>query len=222
MPAARVPSAFPMNRRGAQAAPSLLCLVVLLGCGGPPPPPGPGQSLGVVPDLRGARVMVFPLQSAQGFDRLRFDPELTHALTQRGVGIEWVLPDELRRIQDRTPGLDMRVENLPVGVFLQTEVRRIGDPLYGYLRRLGAVANSDLALVPVAGGTGQRPEEEGTASPTAAVDVAATLIETRSGRVLWYGVVEGQGRSPDDPAALATAADALARLMAPYGPSRGA
>lgn len=195
----------------------LLCLTAMLACGGAKAPPGPGQSMGVVPDLRGRKVMVFPLQAAAGFDRMRFEPELNHALAQRASGIEWVLPDDLRGIRERTPGLDMEVDNLPVGVFMQTEVRRIGDPLYGYLRRLGAVADSDIALIPVGGGKGivPPPEDDPDFEPSE-LEVAATLIDTRSGRVLWYGVVEGQGAGLDDPATLASAADELARLMAPY------
>ena len=195
----------------------LLCLTVMLACGGTKPPPGPGQHIGMVPDLRGLKVMVFPLQAAHGFDRMRFEPEMNHALATLGPGIEWVLPEDLRRIRERTPGLDMEVENLPVGVFLQAEVRRIGDPLYGYLRRLGAVANSDIALVPVGGGKGiVPPPSDDPAFVPAELEVAATLIDARSGRVLWYGVVEGDGDGLDDPRTLASAAEALARLMAPY------
>ncbi len=185
-------------------------VALLAGCGGAKPAPGPGESLGVVPDLRGTKVMVFPLQSAQGFDRLAFDPEFTSALDRMGNGIDWVLPDDLRRIRSRTPGLDMQVDNLPVGVFLQTEVRRIGDPLYGYLRRMGAVADSDVALVPV-----------GAGGADTAIEVAATLIDARSGRVIWYGVVEGEGQSASDSAGLTAAAEALARTLAPYGTREG-
>jgi len=77
--------------------------------------------------------MVFPVQirTAVPGDRLDF-------------------PDELEALLARAPAVDSAVRGLPVGIFLSAEVQRIGDPLFGQLRRLGALSGSDIALIPVA------------------------------------------------------------------------
>ena len=45
--------------------------------------------------------------------------------------------------------------------------------------------------------------------------LAAALIDTVGGRVLWFGVVAGAPGPPDDPAHAARAAQALARTLFP-------
>ena len=136
--------------------------IIVVGCAGQTAAPEAGYAAGLVPDLRGVRVMVLPVQAARGLDS-GSDPdrEVAFALSERGGGVDWIWPTEIRAIAERTPGLDMNVDGLPVNVFLQAEVRRIGDPLYGNLRRLSAVANADVALVPVQVGAGVNAEGEG-------------------------------------------------------------
>jgi hypothetical protein len=171
--------------------------------------------------------MVFPVQDVRGLPP-GGDAELAFALESRGPGVSWVGPDELRSVVARTPGMDVRVDGLPVAAFLQAEVNRIGDPLFGYLIRLGAVTDGEVALLPVqaryapapitggeAGGTpGGNPGGTPETGPGRA-EVRAALVHVRSGRVLWYGVAAGATGSPDDPAVLASAMDALARMMLP-------
>jgi hypothetical protein len=97
-----------------------------------------------------------------------------------------------------------------VGIFSRAEVRRIGDPLFGYLRRMSALVNSDIALVPV-----YTQFRAADAAHPAGVEIAAALISARTGQVLWFGVVEGAPGEPDDPRSLATAAEALGRRLVP-------
>jgi hypothetical protein len=196
-------------RRNVQAT---LVIVAMLGaCGGSARPPAAGESLGGIPDLRGQAVMVFPVQSIRGLGAA-LDPvaEVSFALEQRAAGIRWILPPEIRRAVQGTPGLDLMADGLPVGEFLRVEVRRVGDPLYGYLRRMAAITGSDVALIPVE--ARYRPGAEGAAP---AIELAATLLNARTGRVYWFGVVEGTGSGPGDPGALAGAAEALARTLTP-------
>lgn len=174
--------------------------------------PTAGTNTGLVPDMRGVRVMLLPVQDVRGLPRnAAAEPEVVFALTDRSDEVDWVTPERLRATAQRTPGLDFGLERLPVGVFLTREVRRIGDPLFGHLRRLGAVENSDLALIPIQ--VRFRPAME---DRSAAVEIAATLIQARTGRVVWFGIVEGQGNGPDDPAAVARAAQTLAQTLLPF------
>jgi hypothetical protein len=102
-----------------------------------------------------------------------------------------------------------RVRGLPVGTFEAAEVERVGDPLYGELRRLGTLVAADVALVPV------RASAE-PADADVAVRLSVAVIHLVSGRVLWFGVVEGSGHPPDDPRGLASAVDRLARTLLWY------
>jgi hypothetical protein len=107
----------------------------------------------------------------------------------------------------RSPGVSARIRDLPVGVFLRAEVERIGDPLYGDLRRLSALTGAGLALIPV----------ELRYADVGAYRITAALVSLRSGRVNWLGVVEGEAGVADDPGALASAAERLARAVLPFG-----
>jgi len=184
-------------------------LVGSLACGGMTAP-GPDSPPAAVPDLRGARVMLFPVQSVQGVGP-GADAELAFALDQRGPDVDWVFPNELARAMAASPGMQMRLEGLPVGMFLRAQVERVGDPLYGNLRRISALVDSELALIPVV--ARHRPT---TAERTGAIEIAAALIAVRTGYVLWYGLVEGEAGAGDDPRALASAADALGRRLLPF------
>jgi hypothetical protein len=188
--------------------PVLLPLVVLwmaCGGGGRVEPPGPGSSTGTPPDLRGVRVMLLPTQSVRGI-ATDPDPEIRFAVSQRGSQVLWSYPDDLRRALARSPGMGVDIDALAVGGFLRAEVRRVGDPLFGDLRRLAALTDARAALIPVevrrAGGEGDQ-----------AVEIAAALIHVDTGRVLWFGVVEGRPGAADDPGSLASAAETLARTL---------
>lgn len=199
-----------MNRRRALRGGWVLALVLVLGgCGASrQAPPEAGDSRGQVPNLQGRRVMVLPVQEVVGLSGAP-DAELAFALQDRtGDRVRWVLPEEMRRSLRRSPGMPIRVDGLPVGIFLQAQVDRVGDPLFGHLRRLAAITSADLALIPIQ--VRHRPGEEETAP---AVEIAAALIHARNGRVFWFGIVEGEPGGADDPRALASAADALARAL---------
>ena len=151
--------------------------------------------------------MVLPVQAQRGVAG-DADAELADALAARSERVRWLMPPALRAMLGRSPGLDVSLDALPVGVFLQAQVDRIGDPLFGQLRRLAALSGGQLALVPI-----EVRYRRGTPERTGAVEVVATLIDTSSGRVIWFGVVGGEEGSEGDPRALATATDALARLL---------
>jgi len=190
---------------------AVLAAFLAVGCGGrgSAPPPTAGTSFGRPPNLQGAEVMVLPVQGVAGIaSALQPESEIVFALRDRGSRVGWIFPDELRETVARSPALELPLERLPVRVFLQAEVRRVGDPLYGHLRRLAAIAGVDLALIPIA--VRHRPE---TPEREAGIEIAAALVRARSGHVLWFAMVDGEPGSGDDPSALASAADALARAV---------
>jgi len=196
-----------MSKSAGHAISLVLVLLVAWSCGPPPAPPGPGEARGFVPDLRGYPVMVFPIQLQSGVPQgLLGDPELAHALGNRGQGVDWIFPQDMENILRRSPSVPAQIQGLPVQVFLQAEVKRVGEPLYGHLVRLGGLTGADVALIPVE----LRYGEDGSYL----LSVAVVVI--RTARVAWYGVVEGAPGDADDQGALASVAEKMAQVLLPY------
>lgn len=168
--------------------------------------PEAGYQRGAMPDVAGMRVMVLPLQiGAEAYPDV--DPEVRYALGASGPDVAWVFPAELRLALSRNPGMDLPVDNLPVRDFLVGELRRVGDPLFGDLYRLAALADASYALIPVEAHATQG--DEGVS-----LELTAALVEIRTGYVRWFGVVRGGEGAPDDLYVSATVADALAQRVA--------
>lgn len=155
--------------------------------------------------------MVLPVQENLGVPG---DPEaeLAFGLRQRATGVTWILPPEIERSLARSPGLDAKTRGLSVGAFEGAEVRRVGDPLYGELRRLAALVDGEVAFLPV------RMSLQVAEDGLAAVRLSSALVHVRTGRVMWFGVVEGDFVASDDPRGLASAVDRLARTLLWYAP----
>ena len=189
---------------------TLLATVLMVGCAGSGEPPVAGSSLGFVPDLRGRRVMVFPVQNQLGVPG-DATSEIDFVLRTEGEGVEWIFSDELEAILLRSPAVDSRVRGLAVGIFLNAEVERIGDPLFGQLIRLGALTGSEVALIPVAVRAGA--EGVGGAS---VVEIAATILNVRDGRVIWFGIVAGRPGPVSDFGSVASAVEVFAETLLWY------
>ncbi len=185
--------------------------IVAGGCaGGDPRPPEVGEApSSVPPSLVSRRVMVLPVQDVVGVSG-RVDDELAFALAGRGDEVLWIPVDRVRAAVGRAPAMEIPLDALPVEQFLQIEVRRIGDPLYGILRRAAALVDAEVALIPVQ--LRARPDE---AERPGAVEVRVALIQVLTGRVLWYGVEQGRAGDGTDPAALASAMETMARRLVP-------
>ncbi len=196
--------------RARRAIGTLLAAVMAFGCAGTAQPPSVGDSNGFVPDLRGRRVMVFPMQLQAGMS-VDVDPEITFALRSGSSDVAWIFSEELEAIVTRSPSVDTAVRGLPVSVFLSAEVRRVGDPLYGQLRRLGALTNSDIALIPVAIGPGAQGVDG-----ELVVEIAATIVNVRTGQVVWFGIVGGRPGPVADFGLVASAVEELAETLLWY------
>ncbi|TVP75534.1 MAG: hypothetical protein EA352_08080 [Gemmatimonadales bacterium] len=201
----------------------VLLLGVLAACGlrSASEPPEPGYSRGGVPDLRGERVLVLPLQLRSGGHE-DADRELLYALESRGATVDWLGPAHLRQRAQQSPELSVDLDRLPVERFLQGDLDRIGDPLYGLLYRLGALEGANYALIPVRIRDRPVTEGEGEGEGAAGADVGGglataelhtALVRVRTGHVLWYGVTDGRAAAPGDLGATASTAEALARRI---------
>jgi hypothetical protein len=138
------------------------------------------------------------------------DAELAFGLGERGAGVEWIMPAEVDEVLARSPAVQARTRGLPVGNFVVAEVERVGDPLYGELRRMASLVGAEVVLLPVQASI----EAVGGGDPV--VRFWTALIDVRSGRVMWFSVLEGDGFPRGDPRGLASAVDELARSLLWY------
>ncbi|MSR21973.1 MAG: hypothetical protein EXR92_00195 [Gemmatimonadetes bacterium] len=139
---------------------------------GPPLLPVPGTERGGIPDLRGARVIMLPLQIRVGAYP-DVGNELEYALGRVGGPVEWLMPEDLREAVAQSPGVGAQIDDLPVDIFLVGDVERVGDPLFGTLYRLGALTNATMALLPVA-------DQARAHDAMQAVEISAALVDLRS------------------------------------------
>ena len=192
-----------MRRRPARPLAITLPLVLLLACGGkdddttPAPPPPP-------PDLTGVEVMLLP---SQGMPRL--DPELAFWLQERLPRTPWILPDRLQPLVDRSPGWRVQLDALPPGFTEVSGQRRVTGDLYGHIRRLGAMLDTRVALIPY---PAPAPVSDSLGT---ALELTGVLVDVVGGRVLWHATVRGtpvpHGTNPSP----ASVAEALARALSP-------
>lgn len=199
--------------------------VLLLGCvRTSAPPPGVDAPAAPPPDVSGMTIMVLPAQPATpisivfdttvaGTERLdpdaltSFDAELAYWLTERGVRTRWIAPEAVIRAIARSPTLGFTARTLAVGDFERARMEIIGEPLYGELRWLSGLMNARYALVPV--GIAYARNAEGDRR----VHVAAALIDTMGGHVLWFGVLAGDTGAEHAPGLVASAARELAMRL---------
>jgi hypothetical protein len=178
--------------------------------------PSATRDPGRPPDFTGVTVLFLPVQQGplpgsagapryDGVDQL--DAEISYWLREQAPDVRWVLPETIERTLRRTPELDIKVRQLDVAVFRRAQVRRIGDPLYGDLRRIGAVHDANIAVVPI--GAEFRP----TTGVNGRLEVAIAVINLGFGDVLWFGVLAGAEGSPGKEAAV-TAAQRVASRFA--------
>jgi hypothetical protein len=178
------------------------------------------------PDLAGRTVMVLPVQQAvpsialpASADAsvppallspdllLTLEGELGFWLQERAPRARWILPDAVERAARQSPVIDVRVRDLAVRDFQRSRLQSIGDPLYGELRRMAALLDARIALLPV--GALWVAEQTGGGR----VHLVVALIDTLGGDVVWYGVVAGAAGTRGDAAVIASTAQALAGLI---------
>lgn len=200
-----------------------LTVLLLAACASSPAPPAADAVQQPFPDIGGQRVMLLPLQQVvpaisppASADTTRralalprgtlraIEGELSYWLPEHAHRVRWVLPEAIERSVGGSAALQISVRDLPVRDFQRSRLESIGDPLYGDLRRVAVLMDARLALLPI--GAVWIPESAGGGR----VHIAAALIDTMGGRVLWYGVAAGGAGELDDPAIAASAARAFA------------
>jgi hypothetical protein len=132
---------------------------------------------------------------------------MAYALQARSDRVSWVFPADVETVLRRSPNVQADLRNLPVGIFLQAEVNRVGDPLYGEIRRLTTLVGADVAIIPVQLRYGE----------DRAYHLVTALLNPVTGRVYWFTTIDGAPGLRESPATLASLADAYSRALVPLG-----
>ena len=156
--------------------------------------------------------MVLPSQPAPGGVPAGFDEALSAVLESEYPSVEWILPAELTRAAERSPILDVDPSRLSVSQLRSPEETHIRDPLLGDLRRLGGFVDARYAVVVYQVGYAAASDSAGG---NGRIELAAAIIDTVGGRILWRGLVAGERGPAGDEVVLATAVQRLARLIGP-------
>lgn len=183
---------------------ALAALVVVAACARPP---AAGDRATSAPPLHisGQRVLLLPIQGLGTSGHEALEAELLFALRERDPGITWIGPEELRQALRRAPQLAGDPAMLPADPLVHHGVRRAGDALGAELRRLSALTDTRLVLLPrLVGG-----EDAGS------LGFRAALLDTRTGTVIWWTQMPAPGAGEIGRAELAGwAAEVAQRLLA--------
>jgi hypothetical protein len=199
----------------------VVAAAIACAAGGQEPMPTPGFGV-----LSGQTVLVLPVQyvqripggwvggAANAQDAARSaDTEISFALHEVGGRARWVTPDQQVDELSRRPSIDVVPYLLSADEARREggRLRHVRDPLYGEIRMLAALFDARYAVWPMEFFYEQDPGGGG-----GHLAIRTFVLDTRSGVVLWYGIVRGAGTQPPaSPGALAAAAQRFAVEVSP-------
>jgi hypothetical protein len=123
--------------------------------------------------------------------RRRGDSLIVLELQNRGPEVNWLTPQELRKMARRAPGMLNSPDELGQAMLRSERLEKVPDQLGAQLRKLVAIAGGRMVLVPAALSFSHGPEGLFRA------DLALVLVDTRRNEIVWRSGAVGQGASPD-------------------------
>lgn len=121
----------------------------------------------------------------------RADSLLAEALARRAPEVNWVMPPALRRLYRRAPGMLTDPDRMGQSVLRSEGIDQVPGNLNASLRKLSAMTDGRLVLVPAAVAFGA----DSSGQLQAALSMA--LVDARRGTVVWRSRAIGLGDSPD-------------------------
>jgi hypothetical protein len=201
-------------------------LAAALACGGgsgPREAPAPVSGFGM---LSGKTTLVLPVQyarrvpggwpggAANAKQAMRSaDAEIGFALEEYSGRAIWVMPERQIEVLRRQPSIRGVDPYLLSADYLRRQggdARWFRDPLFGEVRKLAALFDARYAVWPL-----ELIHVEDAEGDGVRLAIRGFLLDTRSGAVLWYGLVTGGEQAPDTPGALAEVAQNFARVVSP-------
>lgn len=106
------------------------------------------------------------------------DSIVADGLAARGPEATWVLPEELRRIARRAPGMVVEPDRMGESVMRYENLRRVPDPLLSNLRSMVAMTSGRYVLIPAA-------VRFTSGAGGVSVEAVLVLVDARNGSILW-------------------------------------
>lgn len=168
-----------------------------------------------------------------------FNAELNFALGELRGSAGWSSPEDAVERASRNPMIKVDPRRLAYRAILQPTERPLSDPLHSQLRSLSALLNTETVAVPLRisyrplGADSTSAERKGAANEmirgadTSDAEGASTaeaegravlllaIVNTRRGRVLWHGEIQGPPGARDSSALLATLAARVIGMLSP-------
>lgn len=126
----------------------------------------------------------------------RGDSVIGTLLAVRAPEVTWVLPDELRRVARRAPGIATSPDQVGSAILLhgtKEQPELVPDPLRGELRTLAALAGGGRYVLIPAGLVFRGPLVPGG---PARAELTVVMADVRTGRVGFRTVAQGEGNDP--------------------------
>jgi hypothetical protein len=183
-----------MRRATVCAASFVLMLLAGNGCAhaqqsGKPPKPLPAPALLLAP-LAGQPIVVLPVTYLVNEGPIPGLPE-THAaqvawadsilaerLQARGPEATWIMPEELRRVARRAPGMVVDPDKMGQSVMRYENLKRVPDPFLSSIRSMAAMTSSRFVMIPAAVRFTQ-------SAAGVRAEVVLVLADSRSGEIAW-------------------------------------
>jgi hypothetical protein len=178
--------------------------------------------------LSGQRVLVLPVHYVQPVEGgwvggassadealHRANAEIAFALGERSTKTEWVVAGQIAAAVERQPAVGVNIYGLsadPARRATLGRADRVRDPLYGEIRRVAALFDARYAVFPVELWYEPAPAGYGGDGHAALWTV---LLDTRTGFVLWSGMVRGAAGPARSDLSVVRVAEALARQITP-------
>jgi hypothetical protein len=121
------------------------------------------------------------------------DSMIAEFFTERVPEVDWVMPDELRRMARQAPGLLPDPDKMGTAMLREEYIVEIPDPLRSQLRNLTGVVGDRYAVIPSALGFFAT-EEEGIAR----AELYVVVVDVRKGFIEWRTKATGEGDDPRD------------------------
>ncbi len=199
-------------------------IVAVLACGGKRPVQGPAPAAPLpTGGLAGQQVSVLPLTLIAAEEELHWDTSLADRraalaradsviealLRARAPEVNWLFPDELRRVARRAPGVAPNPDQMGTALLRAENLSVIPDPLRSQLRTLVALAGGGggrYALVPAAlvyrrpgapeKALGAVGAQHAAPLDSATAELSMAMVDVRLGRIEWRTVARGDGDDP--------------------------
>ena len=121
----------------------------------------------------------------------RADSIVAGVLETRAPEVTWVGAAELRKRARRAPGMIPNPDDMGQAMLRGAKIQEVPDPLRSSLRKLAAIADGRMVLVPAAVGFSR------DSSGPVRADLTLVMVDARGGRVIWRSIAHGLGPSTD-------------------------